>query len=797
MYEERKIPKYSLVFENGELVCEECGQVKSRHVFADVQSRGHVFRPATLIDPSVTYGTFSWEQLEKEPSKISDFVRFQVARHRAPSMWFASLTDRDKLTKELEQTCDDIDLPVLDRSFKKHGLALSWKNGVYFLYQNKFLPYDKIRVADYPSLSTHYIDAWFHEEALVDGLWGAECPSKGTFPEIYQRANAYEYRVCRTCGRPERYHIDNNRDSCAKKDLELQCMSCGNFESACRCVGEDGEPLCHCYDVDVVAGLRGIKTPEVDGILDTQLSSYPDYVHVYFWIFVMLGRYLFPLDRTKYDDWQKLFCLFGNAGTGKSCILQIVQKLIPPDCFKPLAMNSQETFGLEALVGPDGQHMWSMVMEVTGKFRIPPQQIQSLVSGESLSINRKGKVAYSTNQWSRHMLIAGNSKPSWQDLGFALVRRLFPIYMRVDVAKKDMMLVNRVEAHSLDAFVFKCVTAYLHAITHYRTVDLWDKDPYKTDGSFILPKTIVDFNSGIRSAMNPLWKMLEADLGTCRKPMTLHKRMCIAQTDFAEEYQAYCRLHFKKVDVDDLTPDIYLPVFNRFGIRVITARRRWKDRWVTTTFFDGIGFDNMCVFDRGLARLSFHSLRQVFFFFGSSSPFLSTRHLAHLLTCSLAHLLVCRYEGIIAREASVFVRREQLLAGNGDEDEDDPYDDDVEGGGDDPSLNIGPLVGDDVGTGSLNADGGNDGSGGLARTQTFWQKMAASIRADGQATSRLTMEDWKDLVNASGVQFGWDELSEVVNQMQGMPPIQLIENLCHRTMSFKEQYLSGEATTLA
>ena len=48
------------------------------------------------------------------------------------------------------------------------------------------------------------------------------------------------------------------------------------------------------------------------------VAHYPDYDRICFWIFVMLGRYLFPLDSSRYDDWQKLLCLFGNAGTGKA-----------------------------------------------------------------------------------------------------------------------------------------------------------------------------------------------------------------------------------------------------------------------------------------------------------------------------------------------------------------------------------------------------------------------------------------------------------------------------------------------
>ena len=181
-----------------------------------------------------------------------------------------------------------------------------------------------------------------------------------------------------------------------------------------------------------------------------------------------------------------------------------------------------------------------------------------------------------------------------QDLGFALVRRIFPVYMRVEVTTKDSLLINRVQAHSLDAFVFKCVTAYLHAVKHYGANDLWDADPYRP-GEYILPDTIRDFNYSIRAAMNPLWKMLESDLGTCREAMTRNSRMCITQGSFVEQYYAYCKSQFKNEFIEDLTPDVYLPVFSKFGIKVEhNATRMWKDKWVTTTYFDGIGFDEMC-----------------------------------------------------------------------------------------------------------------------------------------------------------------------------------------------------------
>jgi len=225
-----------------------------------------------------------------------------------------------------------------------------------------------------------------------------------------------------------------------------------------------------------------------------------------------------------------------------------------------------------------------------------------MVTGEGVSINRKNKRSYVTPNWTAHLAIAGNAKPSWEDLGFALVRRLMPIYMHREVHIKDTLLIERVMADTMDAIIFKFAVAYLDASKMYRTRDLWSKDPYYNDGRRILPKTLIEFNSTIKTSMNPLFCLLESGLGSCEKPMVLDPqgRVYITLTSFVDQYNAYCRVRFPSMKRQNFSPDIYTPVFAKFGLRVehnVTKRFDSGDgrgeRHTTATFIVGVGFVDM------------------------------------------------------------------------------------------------------------------------------------------------------------------------------------------------------------
>jgi energy-coupling factor transporter ATP-binding protein EcfA2 len=350
------------------------------------------------------------------------------------------------------------------------------------------------------------------------------------------------------------------------------------------------------YMVDVFSAIReGNTTPCIDGILETQLGHHADYNELYFWVLVMLGRFLFPLDPKKYDNWEKMLCFFGNGGCGKSTLLNAIKSLIAPVDLGTLSMNAQETFGLASLIGPNQKQLKCLIYEVTGKFKIPPQQFQSMMSADSMNINRKNQECYSTDAWHEHVIMAGNAKPAWQDLGGALSRRLMPIYMRNDIVVKDGNIGKRIQAHEIGAFLFKIVTAYHYARRLYGTKDPYDADPYDSAvprGRKIAPQTILKFSETIKKDMSPLWSLITQGLNTCASPLELDPDFYITKDDFVKQYNDYLARHFKACDAP-FTADLYEPVFPKFGIKVkLETRADPADPdgpLVTTEWIQGIG----------------------------------------------------------------------------------------------------------------------------------------------------------------------------------------------------------------
>jgi hypothetical protein len=131
IYRQKIIPTYSLERcpDTRELVCQNCHDVASEHEQRDVRRRPptHAFAPACHMAHDKPVATFAWEPLP-ENSEISAFVRWCVRRDHAPSMWFQSIKDRDRIAHELEQTVGDSDLPVLDLTCKRWGLANSFRH---------------------------------------------------------------------------------------------------------------------------------------------------------------------------------------------------------------------------------------------------------------------------------------------------------------------------------------------------------------------------------------------------------------------------------------------------------------------------------------------------------------------------------------------------------------------------------------------------------------------------------------------------------------------------------------------
>ena len=280
------------------------------------------------------------------------------------------------------------------------------RNGIYFIFSGKFLPYSEIDAGKYKTLTTQYIDSWFHIQRHQRSILGPPDLTKAHFDSRARFKNIHANWVCKACNCTKLYHNDTQCPMKGNPRYELQCAICsktqnpnerkrlhkqlvdeqtkknknengdeelysifGNaFEDSdddsddsddsdedddvgdddemyCACKDPaDGRPFFQCYNVDIRKHLRSIETPYIDGIIEHQWGHLDDYDEIYYWFFVLLGRWLFPLT-AEWDDWQKLLCIFGNAGTGKSCILQLLKVFLPPTMFAPLSMNAQASFG--------------------------------------------------------------------------------------------------------------------------------------------------------------------------------------------------------------------------------------------------------------------------------------------------------------------------------------------------------------------------------------------------------------------------------------------------------------------
>ena len=398
------------------------------------------------------------------------------------------------------------------------------------------------------------------------------------------------------------------------------------------------------------------------------------------------------------------------------------------------------------------------------------------------------------------------------------VRRLFPVYMPIEVTEKDSQLFNRIVKNELDAFVFKAVTAYKYACGKFSRDDLANRNPYASDNSFILPKTLLDFNYTIRTSMNPLWKLIESDLATCAEPMTRHPNMCITLTAFTEQYHRYCRTNFKNMHTEDLTSDVYTPVFSKFNLVARVSKLKWEGNWIETTFIEGIGMTRMCVISaRSGALLDFWPGPVLCFTFGPVRCFalllawsgacftfgplwpavptmgLGARTCLALGSASSACTVYvfARYKSIVQHRARASVRayNERARANNLPLMQDDDYEDGDEGTA--QTGNSGPIVGrmdaDEVAEHMAGGGGGGGGGAGngssaarLEGGSDFWDNILRAVRDGSARVSGLTPAVWGQLVRASAHRIGWDELQQMADVVDGLPPPRLIDSLCHR-----------------
>ncbi len=244
---------------------------------------------------------------------------------------------------------------------------------------------------------------------------------------------------------------------------------------------------------------------------------------------------------------QKFMVLYGAAGTGKSTVLNIIQKLFDGyySVFDAKALGmSSNSFALEAfktnpLVAIQHDGDLSKIEDNT--------RLNSLVSHELMTINEKFKTTYS-NQFKCFLFMGTNRPVKITDAKSGLIRRLIDVSPTGDKVKPKeyKALIKRID-FELGAIACHCKDVYL-------------SDPGRYDN--YLPSTMLSASNDFYNYILDHYSVFERDNGvTLRSAWEMYQTYCDeakvpyphSQRIFKEELKNYFRDYKERYTLTDGT----------------------------------------------------------------------------------------------------------------------------------------------------------------------------------------------------------------------------------------------------
>lgn len=316
-----------------------------------------------------------------------------------------------------------------------------------------------------------------------------------------------------------------------------------------------------------------IATPYFQQVLDYQELGAPgeERVAVCKWLYVMIGRMLY--DVNELDQWQVMPFIKGIAGSGKSTIVKVIQDLYPKADVAVLSANCQETFALESLL----DCLVFVCSEVREDFRLSQGELQSMISGEDVAVNRKFKLV-ETRTWKAPGFFVGNQTGGWLDAQGSMTRRfvMWEFLRKV----KDSVKGKRVDpnlskkiAQEMPLLLLKCNLAYRHACAGYADRDIWD----------VLPTYFADTQRRLKAQINPLVGFL-----TDTEAVQFGADRYIHLKEFNKHYKDWLALHnFGRPP--KFVPDHYESVFEEYSVSICGGKRIWDGEPITGQWVVGVG----------------------------------------------------------------------------------------------------------------------------------------------------------------------------------------------------------------
>jgi len=439
--------------------------------------------PPKLINgrPKV-YKTHAW----RHHSDISEFVNKVAPKETHFAMWQLMVTG-DTKSKTIKHLEEGYELQFQDLVPDRHWHA--FPNGLYNTNYKEFFPWGHPRIT-LDITACKYHEAEFPMEIMNITNW-TDIPTP-YFDKILTTQLAHVV------------HIETDKYGSVRKYTSQEA---------------DEENQMRISEAKELASETGTSYTEPSLVREGDKIETPEGHKVIEWAYTLIGRLLFEVNEK--DCWQVMPFFVGRAGTGKSLIGSTVKHFFD-DADVAIASNDQQKgFGLETI---HDSKLW-IVKEVKSDFSIDQAQLQSMITGEEMSIQRKNKVALPV-VWKSPGILAGNELPNWVDNSGSMSRRMILFYFHKKVSNSDPMLAERLK-QELPTLMHKCNKAYARAVARYGQSDIWAADPYISKAMHDNPDAFDDFR-GSRTILPSYFHSNKSNL----KQQTHHMENFLSNRDY-------------------------------------------------------------------------------------------------------------------------------------------------------------------------------------------------------------------------------------------------------------------------
>lgn len=329
---------------------------------------------------------------------------------------------------------------------------------------------------------------------------------------------------------------------------------------ACKYI--DADFPVHLMD-ETIDWYHDIPTPNFQHIFEYQ--HLPE--DVIRWVFALLGRLFYKL--RDLDDWEICPFFKGVAGTGKSTIAKIMRSFYDTQDVAVLSSNCETKFSLQSIY----DKFLFMCLEVKKDFALPQCELQSMISGEDVSIAIKNKGAITT-QWTVPGLLCGNEiVDRWIDASNSLCRRLLVVEFPRTVREMDPGLEKRIRLE-LPSIMLKLNMAYHSVVRNYGARDLWA----------VLPAYFKQTQRDLKGLINAL----EAFVSNAENEgLSIGPDKYILYTLFRDKFITFCKQN--NYPPQKFTTDYCRTIFEEHGFREASATKEWDGKMQHRRYVFGIG----------------------------------------------------------------------------------------------------------------------------------------------------------------------------------------------------------------